>query len=110
MAWKGDLAKKIYRKAANRALGKAAELELTEANKTVPIEESILEKSGQTSQDESKLVAAISYDTKYARKQHEDTRLNHDSGRRAKWLEQTLKEDAQKFKKFIADEISRTVP
>lgn len=108
--WEGRMAKEVYRKAGNRALLIAAEAELGEANKTVPFEESTLEKSGATSQDPQKLLAAISYDTAYARVQHEKLELRHDPGRRAKWLERTLEEDERDIRDLIADEIEREVP
>lgn len=110
MTWRGDMAKKIYRQAAARALGIAAEAGLTEANRTVPIEETTLERSGATSVDASKLEAAVSYDTKYARRQHEDPRLRHDPGRRAKWLQLMLQEKGRDLYRLISSEIKRNVP
>lgn len=110
MTWEGAKAKKVYRRAAAKALLVGAELGLTEANRTVPIEESTLERSGETSVDEGKLVAAISYDTPYARRQHEDLSLGHDPGRRAKWLEQTLNEEGRKLRDVIGKETKRNVP
>ena len=55
------------------------------------------------------LTVAISYDTPYAVRQHEDTRLRHDPGRRAKWLERTLQEERQRVQKWIADEIGKAL-
>ena len=68
----------------------AAEFLLEEANRHVPLEESTLEKSGKASVDESTLTAAVSYDTPYARRQHEDVNLRHADGRTAKWLQNAL--------------------
>lgn len=110
MTWEGAKAKRIYKKAQAKGLLVGAELGLTEANRTVPIEEATLERSGETSVDEGKMVAAISYDTPYARRQHEDLSLGHDPGRRAKWLEQTLNEEGKKLRDVIADEIESNVP
>lgn len=88
---------------ASRALADAAEFLLEEANRTVPIEEATLERSGHTSVDG--LRAAVAYDTPYAVRQHEDTRLRHDPGRRAKWLERTFAEQAKPVGEFLAKAI-----
>ena len=47
------------------------------------------------------LTVVVSYDTPYALKQHEDTRLRHAPGRRAKWLERTLDERQSAVVDFI---------
>lgn len=52
-----------------------------------PLEEGTLERSGVASVDESTLRAAVSYNTPYAVRQHEDLTLKHDDGRTAKYLE-----------------------
>jgi hypothetical protein len=113
--WNGDEAKRIYFAAAQAAVNLGAELLLTEANKTVPIEETTLGRSGQVSTDTSRTrtrnaVANVSYDTPYAKRQHEDRTLKHDPGRRAKWLEFTLDENRRKISGLLADEIRKRVP
>lgn len=97
------------RKAAAVALGDAAEFLLEQANRTIPHEEGTLERSGVASVDEKALRAAVSYDTPYAVRQHEDTRLRHDEGRRAKWLEATFKEKAAKVGEFLAGRIKAAI-
>lgn len=88
--------------AAASALLNAAEFALEDANRTVPIEEGTLARSGQVTIDTADLRASISYDTPYAARQHEDTRLRHNDGRRAKWLERTMAEDRQTIGDYIA--------
>lgn len=110
MTWKGREAKQIYNRAIVRAVTIGVEVLLTESNRTVPIEEATLERSGQTSVDRVKAEGAVSYDTPYARRQHEDLSLGHDAGRRGKWLEMTLKEQGPALRGVIADEIKRNVP
>lgn len=88
------------RRAATVALSDASGFLLEEANRTVPIEEGTLARSGVSSVDG--LRAAVSYDTPYSVRQHEDTRLRHDSGRRAKWLEHTFREQSPTVGQFIA--------
>lgn len=108
--WRGREAKEAYKKATNKALGQAAELLLTEANRGVPIEEGTLERSGSTSLDEEASVAVVAYDTPYAVDQHEKTWLRHDEGRRAKWLQLALQENSKALIDFIGDEIRKEVP
>lgn len=91
--------------AQNRAVKAAAEHLLEQANRTVPIEEGTLARSGRTSSDGSR--AVVSYDTPYAIRQHEDTRLRHDRGRRAKWAERTFSEESTRVGRFIADEMRK---
>ena len=105
LVWKIDLrplAIARVRAACASALSDAAEHILEEANRTVPIEEGVLTGSGNTDVDEGVGVASIYYDTPYAARQHEDTSLNHDPGRRAKWLELTLQERTADVRRFFA--------
>lgn len=88
------------RKAAARAVRDGAEFLLEDANRTAPIEEGTLIRSGQVSVDG--LTASVSYDTPYAARQHEDTRLRHDEGRRAKWLELTAAENRDRIGEHLA--------
>lgn len=92
-------------KGAARGLALAAEHILGEARKRVPIEEGTLERSGAASVDENDLRAAVSFDTPYAVKQHEDMHLHHDSGRSAKYLEIPMTTEAAAVKQIIADAI-----
>lgn len=91
--------------AAGDGLFDAAEYLLEEANRTVPLEETILEGSGFADIDYDALEAAVSYDTPYAARQHEETGWAHDSGRRAKWLELTVHEQANAVRDFMADRL-----
>lgn len=81
------------RAAAQRALSDGAEFLLQEANRTVPIEEGHLAGSGAATVAYPE--AAVSYDTPYAVIQHEAMEFRHDEGRRAKWLQLTMQEQAQ---------------
>ena len=71
---------------------------LDEANKTVPLEEATLERSGFADSDED--TAVVAYDTPYAVVQHEMMDWNHPGGRRAKWLERTFQEQARRAYDF----------
>ena len=109
-AWKIDrrqLAKRAVRAAAEQGLQDATEALLEQSNRSVPIEEATLARSGTASRDG--LHGVVSYDTPYAARQHEDTRLRHDPGRRAKWLELTLHEERSRLLEHIAEQVRQAL-
>lgn len=95
------------KRGAARGLRLAAEYVLQESNTEVPIEEGTLERSGVASVDDQALRAAVSYDTPYAVRQHEDMTLHHDSGRSAKYLENALNRTRSEVLKIIAEQIRK---
>lgn len=101
----GADASKIVKAGAVRGLTLGAEYVLGESNQVVPIEEGTLGRSGAASVDPSTLRAAVSYDTPYAVRQHEDLSLRHDPGRQAKYLENTMNAEVGAVRKIIADAI-----
>jgi hypothetical protein len=98
-------AKAAIRGAIADALGDVAETLLNDANRTVPIEEGTLERSGVASVDRNALQSAVSYDTPYAVVQHEDPTLRHDPGRRDHWLIDTLNENRRRYLDYVADKV-----
>ncbi|MEU3102929.1 hypothetical protein [Streptomyces griseoflavus] len=107
--WNGAAALRGTRAGAVRGLRVAAEHVLTESRKVVPIEEATLERSGVATVDESQLTAAVSYDTPYAVRQHEELNYRHDAGRTAKYLERPLTEQADNVAAIIAAELRRSL-
>lgn len=93
--------------ARDRAVRDAGEHLLEEANRTVPFEEGHLQRSGQASAKGDR--AVVSYDTPYAVRQHEDTRLRHKNKGRAKWAERTFNEESQRVGQRIADDIRKAL-
>lgn len=93
--------------AANKGLFLAAEHILQVSNTQVPIEEGTLERSGSTSADEGALKAAVSYDTPYAARQHEEMSWHHDQGRSAKFLESAFNSESKTAGQIIAAEIKK---
>lgn len=85
----------------------AVEHLLTEANKSVPHDEGTLERSGQASVDGTR--GAVSYDTPYAARQHEDMALHHDGKGRAKWLEVTMAQEAKTVGQIVATATRKAV-
>jgi hypothetical protein len=75
----------------------------------VPIEEATLERSGVVSVDESSMTSAVSYDTPYAVRQHEELSYRHDPGRTAKYLERPLREEKDTILAIIAAQVRRAL-
>lgn len=105
LRWYGDDAKRKMASAIEHAVHDTTEVLLEESNRTVPIEEATLQRSGTAEVDGH--VGRVSYDTPYAARQHEDMALTHDAGRRAKWLEATFRERASSLGSYIASVIKR---
>lgn len=95
--------------AARRGLAKAGEHVLGESRKEVPHEEGTLERSGAVTMHPTELQVTVSYDTPYAVRQHEDLRLKHDEGRKAKYLEDPLNREASTALDIIKAEIRRAL-
>lgn len=109
LRWNGAAALRGTRAGAIRGLRIASEHVLTESRKRVPIEEATLERSGVATVDEATLTAAVSYDTPYAVRQHEELTYRHDAGRTAKYLEGPLTEQAATVAAIIAAQLRRSL-
>ncbi|WP_424861395.1 hypothetical protein [Streptomyces sp. MMS24-I29] len=109
LRWHGDAATGAIREAAARGLLLGAEHVLAASRQRVPINEGTLEQSGATSVDEQQMTAAVSYDTPYARRVHEDMTARHAPGRTAKFLEGVLPETAGEVQALIAAQIRRAL-
>lgn len=93
------------KKGRNRGLLVAGEHVLGVSNSMVPHEEGHLQNSAAVSQDEDSGVTAVSYNTPYAVRQHEDTSLSHDAGRQAKFLEDALSQTRDKVLAIVKESI-----
>lgn len=109
VSWHGDAATDRMRAAAVSGLGLAAEHVLGASRQRVPLEEGTLERSGATDVDESALTAAVSYDTPYARRQHEELDWRHAPGRTAKYLEEPLNEEIPVVREILATALRRAL-
>ncbi|RGC68423.1 hypothetical protein C5N14_13635 [Micromonospora sp. MW-13] len=67
-----------------------------------PHEEGDLERSGEVTADPASGVVAVSYDRRYAVRQHEDLTLRHDEGRQAKYLEEPMSTEQDVMLALIA--------
>lgn len=79
------------RRLAGEGLQRGLEHILFEAQKIVPLEEGTLERSGRVVRDG--LNGAVTFDTVYARRQHEELTWRHLPGRSAKYLEIPMNRD-----------------
>lgn len=109
LRWKGDEADTRMRAGAVAGLLEAAEHILTESRREVPLEEGTLERSGVASVDASSLTAAVSYDTVYAVRQHEELDWQHDAGRKAKYLEDPFTRERGTAGEIIAARVRRAL-
>lgn len=115
MRWDNDLnfdrIERAIEEAADRAALLAGEHVLTESRRLVPHEEGTLERSGKvdTERQGSASVAAISYNTPYAVRQHEEMDYRHDEGRQAKYLEQPLEGEAATVQAIAQQQIRQAL-
>lgn len=87
MSWHGREVKDRTRAGAVEGLRLAADHLLAESRAIAPIDEGTLIRSGEASVDAPALKAAVSYNTVYAVRQHEELDWRHEPGRAAKYLQ-----------------------
>ncbi|MEV0988013.1 hypothetical protein [Streptomyces sp. NPDC049949] len=109
LRWNGDAATAAIKQAAARGLLLSAEHVLAASRQRVPIAEGTLERSGATSVDDATMTAAVSYDTPYAARVHEDMTARHSPGRSAKYVEAVLPETAGEVQALIAAQVRRAL-
>ncbi|MFE5681737.1 minor capsid protein [Streptomyces sp. NPDC056512] len=97
------------RAAAARGLYLAAEHVLARSTEVVPLDEGPLQHSGTASVDAGSLSAAVSYDTPYAVRQHEELDYRHAPGRQAKYLEGPLNGARGEVAQIIAAQVRRAL-
>lgn len=130
--WNGPIVSERERVGAAKGLYLAAENILEMATRIVPLNEGTLMRSGLVTLDEGgartrvatdghlyheggegnlgrSQVAAVSYDTPYAVKQHEELDYQHQRGRQAKYLETPFNEAAETSLMLIAREIAASI-
>jgi hypothetical protein len=105
--WNGEHVDQQASWAIRRGLKIAAEHVLQVSRTLVPLEEGTLERSGVASAEG--YIAAVSYDTVYAARQHEELTWRHANGRTAKYLEGPLNTERQTVADLIAAELRRAL-
>ncbi|MYR46597.1 hypothetical protein [Streptomyces sp. SID5910] len=107
--WNGQAVNRAARAGALRGVRLGAEHLLQVSRARVPIEEGTLERSATVTVDEADITAAVSYDTPYAVRQHEDMTLRHDAGRSAQYLRGPLHEENGTITELIAAQVRRAL-
>lgn len=108
--WHGGIVTALLRRATVDGLHAAAEHLVGASRKLVPIQEGTLERSATASVDRERMRAAVSYDTPYAVRQHEDLNLKHDNGRTAKYLERPMATENAVMRELIRARVRRELP
>ncbi|SDM46355.1 hypothetical protein SAMN04487981_101604 [Streptomyces sp. cf386] len=93
------------RRLASDGLRRGLEHVLAESRKIVPLDEGTLERSGRV--DVDGLNGAVSYDTVYARRQHEELTWKHLPGRSAKYLEIPMNRERDVVLRLMAVDLRR---
>lgn len=94
------------RRLASEGLRRALEHTLAVSKTQVPLEEGTLERSGKV--DVDGLDGSISYDTVYARRQHEELTWKHPiPGRKAKYLEDPMRTERPVMLRLMAVSLRR---
>jgi hypothetical protein len=103
---KVEAIKRQFVAAARDGMQDGLEVVLSTSNQLAPIEEGTLIRSGTVSMDTSpRIRGAVSYDTPYAVRQHEEMGYRHDAGRQAKFLETAFNRD----RLLVAEAITRKI-
>ncbi|MCY1141380.1 hypothetical protein OWR29_25560 [Actinoplanes sp. Pm04-4] len=105
IAWNDDVAAELSG-AAFEGLELAAEHLLQVSTELAPLEEGDLARSGAVTADKGVGVVAVSFDRPYAVRQHEDMTLRHDAGKKAKYLEDPMHDEADIMLALIARKAS----
>lgn len=100
-------AERKVRDGVNEGLYLGGEHVLGESNAHTPIEEGPLERSGKVTQDPDQFKVAVSYNTPYAVRQHEDLTYAHDPGRTAKFLENAFNAEAATVAQIVVTSVRR---
>lgn len=107
--WHGERVSSLVEESAFKGLQNGAEHLLQASRARVPLEEGTLERSGVASADRASLTAAVSYDTVYACRQHEELTWRHADGRTAKYLEGPANEEREVIGEIVAAAIRRGI-
>ena len=104
-SWKLPQVAGQARQAARQGLALGAEHLLTASQAQVPVDEGTLRRSGAASQDGD--TAAVSYDTPYAVRQHEELGYRHPRGGKAKYLEDPLTQEQDTIRRIVSTQVRR---
>lgn len=107
LQWNGAAVATRVQSAAERANTQAAEVLLGQARAKAPFQDGLLRASGKASA--SGKSAAVSFNTVYAARQHEEVGWNHPNGGEAKYLEKAKNEFAGEYAQIVANGMSGAI-
>jgi hypothetical protein len=106
--WKGDEVTPNARRGAARGLGLGAEHVRAVSVDRAPLDTAALRDSATASHDPETLTAAVSYDTPYAARQHEELNYQHREGG-PKYLESALASERDIVARLIQAQIRKAL-
>jgi hypothetical protein len=107
LTWYGDAVLAREKAGADKGTSDAAQHLLQVSQQRVPLEEGTLLRTGRVIG--SGLRKGVTYDTVYARRQHEELTWRHDPGRTAKYLEGPLNEEAETLQRIIGEAVAKAL-
>lgn len=107
LTWRGEQVKNTHKRGAADGARLAGEHLLAVSRRQVPKDEGTLERSGRVDSNGSEARVGISYDTPYARIQHENTSFRHPGGRKSHYISDPMRAEAQTMLAIIAASIRR---
>ncbi|MEU5847439.1 hypothetical protein [Saccharopolyspora shandongensis] len=106
--WNDDAVGRAARRGAARGLALSAEHVRGTAVNNAPQDTSALRNSATASHDADELTAAVSFDTPYAVRQHEELDYHHRTGG-AKYLERALDTESDTVARLIQAQIRKAL-
>ncbi|MFE5878975.1 hypothetical protein ACFQ6H_27225 [Rhodococcus sp. NPDC056506] len=107
LQWDGAAIASRVQTAAERANIQAGEALLAKARAKTPIQDGLLRASGKASA--SGKSSAVSFNTVYAARQHEEVGWNHPGGGESKYLEKAKNEFAGEYAQIVANGMSGAI-
>ena len=101
--------KRVEKAARREAVQAAADHIMGVSQELVPLREGVLQATGRVTTSKGGLRATLSYDTVYARRQHEELTWKHAPGRTAKYLETPMMTERETAKKIMAAVLRKAV-
>ena len=107
LTWKGQRIRRAGVDAVKSGLRRAAEHLRGVSQQAAPVDEGTLRASAAVTVLDGGARVAVSYDTPYAARQHEELGWRHPKGGRAKYLEGPAHEEDATMRAIIATEVRR---
>lgn len=106
--WRGDQTDRAVQRGAARGLALGAEHVRGAAVDNAPLDTGALRNSATASHDPDELTAAVSFDTPYAARQHEELDYHHRTGQ-AKYLETALNTNHDTIARLVQAQIRKAL-